>query len=293
MATDDNTSGTLPPPWTPEVGGLSAAAAARLADDAEAAAYADLYDAAPPDLRQALGLRVEWRDGITALVAPGLPTPMFNRAIGLGMAHPATQDDVGWLQRLYRDAGVGPWWLHRNPHALPDDFLARLRVAGYADARRRSWAKVLRGTAPAPAVASDLAVDEPARARWDETAACIAQVFGLPPPAAGWLAALHGRPRWRVYAAADGGHVVGGACMYVDGGVAWLGMGSVLESHRRRGGQRALMARRIADAIAAGCTAITTETGEPAAGEPNPSLANMARCGFGVVASRLNLQAPA
>jgi hypothetical protein len=69
-------------------------------------------------------------------------------------------------------------------------------------------------------------------------------------------------------------------------------MGSVAESHRRRGGQQALLARRIVDAIDAGCTAIVSETGEPIADEPNPSLANLLRCGFKVVASRLNLPGP-
>jgi len=70
-------------------------------------------------------------------------------------------------------------------------------------------------------------------------------------------------------------------------------MGSVAESHRRRGGQQALLARRVVDASDAGCTAIVSETGEPIADEPNPPLANLLRCGFKVVASRLNLQAPA
>ena len=67
---------------------------------------------------------------------------------------------------------------------------------------------------------------------------------------------------------------------------------AVAESHRRRGGQGALMARRIADALAAGCRHITTETGEPVGDEPNPSLDNMFRCGFVTVASRLNFEAP-
>jgi hypothetical protein len=64
----------------------------------------------------------------------------------------------------------------------------------------------------------------------------------------------------------------------------------VLPTHRRRGGQGALMARRIADAGAAGLDWVVTETGEPIAGESNPSLANMARTGFRCVASRLNFE---
>ena len=51
-------------------------------------------------------------------------------------------------------------------------------------------------------------------------------------------------------------------------------------------------AARIGAAISAGCTSIVTETGEPVHDEPNPSLANMARCGFSRVASRLNWESP-
>ena len=56
------------------------------------------------------------------------------------------------------------------------------------------------------------------------------------------------------------------------------------------GGQRALLWRRIDDALAAGCTAVGTETGEPIHDEPNPSLVNMQRCGLRLVCSRENLQ---
>lgn len=57
--------------------------------------------------------------------------------------------------------------------------------------------------------------------------------------------------------------------------------------------QRAPMALRVREAIAAGCARIVTETGEPVSDEPNPSLANMQWCGFRRVASRLNYAAPA
>ena len=43
----------------------------------------------------------------------------------------------------------------------------------------------------------------------------------------------------------------------------------------------------------AGARHLVTETGEPMGDEPNPSLANMNRCGFVTVASRLNFVGPA
>jgi GNAT superfamily N-acetyltransferase len=80
--------------------------------------------------------------------------------------------------------------------------------------------------------------------------------------------------------------VVGGGALFLDGHDAWLGMGAMLPDYRRRGGQRALMAQRIRDAIAAGATRIFSETGEPEEKGANPSLNNMERCGFEKVVTR-------
>lgn len=264
-------------------------AEAALADDIEARAFVDLFAAAPVALARHLGLQAQRDGGITALLAPGLPATIFNRVIGFG-DHPG--DDAAHLRSLterYRSAGVGPWWLHLNPVTAATGLGELLAGEGFAVAARRAWAKMLRGTEP---LAADTALQvRPATdGDVDRVAACIAAAFGMPPLMADWLAALHRRPGWTVYAIADGEQPVGGACLFVDHGTGWLGMGSVLESHRRRGGQLASMSRRIADAAAAGCTQVVTETGEPVAGEPNPSLANMARAGFRQVASRLNYE---
>jgi hypothetical protein len=266
------------------------AAAARLADDVEADAFADLYDAAPAPLRAGLGLRVVALGGARALLAPGLPSPMFNRVIGWGLHERAELDGLEAIEGLYDAAGVRTWWLHWNPWAAPAGFDARLLQRGYAAPARRSWAKVVRAATPAVPVASPLAVQRlqvTDRAAWG---AVIAQCYGMPAFMADWLAGLHGRDGWRLYALRDGDAVVGGAGLFIAGRVAWLGLAGVAVAHRRRHGQRALMARRIDDACAAGCTALVTETGEPIAGEPNPSLANIFASGFQLVASRLNLE---
>ena len=137
---------------------LEGAPAARLADDVEAAAFADLYEAAPAALRDQLGLRVVALHGARALLAPGLPSPMFNRVIGWGLHESADLDGLAAIERLYDDAGVRTWWLHWNPWAAPAGFDARLLQRGYAQPARRSWAKVVRAATPAAPVASPLAV---------------------------------------------------------------------------------------------------------------------------------------
>ena len=129
---------------------MDSSAAAQRADAIEAAAFADLYAAAPAALQQRLRLQVRREAGATLLIAPGLPSTMFNRVIGLGNASPASAADVQALRAAYRDAGAASWWLHWTPAvAQPPDFPARLEALGFRLPARRSWAKVMRGcTAP-------------------------------------------------------------------------------------------------------------------------------------------------
>ncbi len=272
---------------------MSALEDARRADDAEARAFADLYDAAAKPLREQLGLAVHRVADATLLVAPRLPSPMFNRAIGLGLRTAADTAALQAIEAGYRSAGVKDWWLHWNPHAAPDGFETTLAARGYSAPPRRLWAKMLRPAAGAPEAATSLSIGPAGAADAAATAHAITTAFEMPPFMAGWLRQLHGRPRWQLLALRDGGTVVGGGCLFVDGDTGWLGMGAVLASHRRRGGQRALLARRIAEAAAAGASWVVTETGLPKAGEPNPSLANIRAAGFVCVAERANHAAPA
>ena len=276
---------------------MPAREAAILADRIEAAAFVDLFAAAPAALVARLGLTVKSVAGATALFAPGLQTTMFNRVIGLGLDRPASAADLDALRQDYAGTGHPNWWLHWNPHAAPADGAEWLVAQGFTLPARRSWAKMLRGTALPPAVQTTLHVASAATAQVAATAACIAQAFGMPPLMGDWLAALHTRAQWRIYALADGADIVGGACLYIDSvagqRTGWLGMGAVLASHRRRSGQAAAMALRISDAVAAGCRWVATETGEAIGDEANPSLSNMRRMGFGRIASRLNFEAAA
>lgn len=266
---------------------------ALLADRAEAAAFVDLFAAAPPALRQRFGLATQALAGATLLLAPGLPSTLFNRVIGLGLPWPARAKDLAAIRSRYAEAGVSHWWLHWSEAAAPAGFGEQLLAQGWRLAGRPRWAKLMYPQQPAPAPHTSLSLSGCTVADAAATAQALAQAFEMPPFMAEWLAALQGRPRWRLYALRDGEQVVGGGCLYLDGGLAWLGMGGVLPTHRGRGGQLALLARRVADAQQAGARWIVNETGEPVGAERNPSLANLRRCGFEPLASRLNLLPPA
>ncbi len=57
---------------------------------------------------------------------------------------------------------------------------------------------------------------------------------------------------------------------------------------RRKGGQSALLARRIADAAKYGARQAVTETGVPQEGQPAPSYRNILGSGFTVAYGRPN-----
>lgn len=265
------------------------AALIRRLDRIEADVFADVFDACPPALAQGLGVRVVRHDGgAVSLLAPRLPTSFFNRTLCLGNDRPASEADVDAVVDAHASSGVPEYWVHLGPGARPAELGAWLEARGLAIPQRRAWAKVHRGPGDVPHVPTSLRVAEIGPEQASAFARVVLAAFGMPPPMAPWIEALVGRTGNRCYVAFDGDQPVSAGLLHLAGDAAWLGLGSTLATHRGRGGQGALMERRIVDALASGATLIATETGEPVGDEKNPSLANMFRMGFRTAASRLN-----
>lgn len=260
----------------------------RLADALEASASRDLCAAAPPDL----GVSAAQIAGATLVLAPKIPATYFNRVIGLGLERPATEADVDVIAAAYLGAGVTSFWIHLASSAQPAQLAAWLRSRGFVEPRRRSWAKFLRDTRAAPSAQTRFTVRRATAADAPAVGAVVCSAYGLPATLAPWFAALVDRPRWQVFVALDGTRVVGTGSLFLEARGGWLGVAATLCEFREHGAQSALLTARIAAAAAAGCAVLTTETGEPVAGEPNPSYDNIRRSGFIAVGSRLNLASP-
>ena len=70
----------------------------------------------------------------------------------------------------------------------------------------------------------------------------------------GWF----GQPGWRLYVARVGGVAAASAALTIGDGLGYLANAATLPTMRGRGCQTALLARRIADATAAGCDTIAS-----------------------------------
>ncbi len=259
---------------------------ARLVEFGEARAYADMFRHAPPGLH----LRVEQIGPAIALIAPDLPILLFNRVIGLGLDGAATPAAVDAAVAAYRSAGVKHFGVQLSPAAQPLELPDWLQTRGLAPTSR--WAKVYRAAEPdTTETATTLRIERigPDQAAAFGSVACTA--FGLPHFLQPWLAAGVGWPGWHHYLAYDGAQPVATGALYVNGEVGWLGIGSTLPTHRRRGGQGALLVQRIQQAAQSGCRWLITETGEDTPAQPNPSFRNMLRTGFLLAYQRPNYMA--
>lgn len=261
---------------------LSQEEQARLVELAEAEAYVDLFQSAP----RHLGFQVLHIQSASILIGTHLDIPLFNRVIGLGLLEPATEASVDWILEQFNQRGLCNFAFQLSPVAQPP------KLAGWLEARqvksRDNWSKVYRPANPAVEIFTDLHIERigPQYAGEFSRVACAA--FGMPDFLGPMLAAAVGRKGWYHYLAWDGRKPVASGALYVTGRLGWLGIGSTLPTHRRRGAQGALLARRIRDGIALGCEWLVTETGEDTPEHPNPSYHNMLRTGFQLAYQRPN-----
>jgi len=262
-----------------------------LGDEIEAAAFEDMYRAADGVAGLPAGIAALHSGDLLLLQARGIPTSLFNRVIGVGLHRRVDDAQLADLTAHYQALGARDYWLHVTPTSFNQDLASRLRALGYAPPARRSWAR-MRHDGPLAEIPGDLVIRAARREESTVIGQVATQAFGMPPFMEKWLAALVNRPQWLCLVAEDRTRIVGVGMLYTRGDAAWLGVGGVLPTHRRRGAHANLMLARVRAARDAGCGHVFTETGEPIGDEPNPSLANMRRCGFVQLCSRLNFAGP-
>lgn len=254
-------------------------------------ASADLWRAAPEAVRAAHVIELREVGGASCMTSRGIEPPaLFRRAVGLGVAHEASEADLDAVlahmgsrdlrycipvAAPYKPATLGAWLERRG------------FTRGYA------WMKFSRPCDASLKAATDLEVRVVGREHGADFGHVVAEGFGLPAAIAAWVGALPGRPHWCCVMAFAGSAPAGAGAVYVSGEYAWLGFGATLPAFRRHGAQNALLARRLAESAARGARTAVTETGERLPDKPSNSYRNILRAGFHERYLRHNYLSPA
>jgi hypothetical protein len=241
---------------------------------AEAEAFASVMSAA--------GLPVIRVAGAVCWAARGIPDTQLNRVGGLGLERDPSDEELDEIEAFFRGHG-NRFAISLTPGPLHDRLLERGYTAGYP------WMKFRRDASPAPTITTELTVEETTDA--EAFGSVVAEAFGLPTGGA-FFGGLVGRPGWTIFLARDGGDVAGGAALFLEDGVGWLGIGGTRPEFRGKGAQNALIAARIEHGGGLGAHAFTTETGERVEGRPSGSYRNILRGGFAETYLRPNLLSP-
>ena len=246
-----------------------------------------IFEAAPADTVAELGLRSEFWDDAHFSMARGYPSPVFNR---LHLPNGAMDNDVRIARAIanFRDAGVTRFLVHAPPCDGAAHMERQARAAGLGP-YRRGWMKFWRAAEIVEAPASELRIVPVDDANAHAWGVVTARNFAMPDAMVAWLTAMARAPRWHACLSLDGDTPVGGGVFYrASDDTAWFGMGSTSAQARGRGGQTAMLARRINDASALGLRWMVVETGAAVPGEPQTSYHNIERAGFTALYERPN-----
>lgn len=264
----------------------TAADVARL-EAVEMAAWEDMMAACPAPLAAQLGLATHRYGPALWTASKAIDDGQFCRIQGCGLPGDEAGGSVDAAIARFRALGSKKFLIQIPPGPEADHLMIRCRDAGLVPFRR-SWTKFRRGTAPAPTPPTSLRITLASAAEGEAFGQVACAGFGMPPFLSGWLGALCGRETWRCYIAWDGATAVGVGALFLHDGAGWLGIGATRPEARGQGSQSAILARRVADALAAGCDLLMTETGSAVSGEPQTSFQNILKAGFEIAYEREN-----
>lgn len=248
------------------------------AEEVERLALVELHNCATARLRTELGIKGDVIGSAFVSVASALPASaiVINRAIGLGLGKPETEETLESIVKAYE--GVSRFFVQVHPDAQPETIGQSLLALGLEKAR--GWQKFERGREIVPDQQTNLDVKLIGAEHASASAKIACDGFDLGDAALPWLALLPTCDRWHVFVAFDGDQPTGTGAIFIDGDVAWTDFGATAPEFRKRGAQSALLAARVQFALDNGCSRVFTCTGEDVPGDPQHSYSNILRCGF-------------
>ncbi|BBY46685.1 hypothetical protein MARA_01150 (plasmid) [Mycolicibacterium arabiense] len=246
------------------------------------------YEAlASPTTQSHMGIATARIGGGVALSVRNDVTGYWSKALGFGFTEPVTGDLIQDLVDFYRTERSQGSIIQIAPSVLPDDWP---EIAEHHGLRVVSeWVKLAGPIADMAPGRTDLRVAPVERKNVRDWAATTLRGFDMPTTGlVDMLSASVVDPNIRPFAAWDGDEMVAVANLFTWGEMAAFSASATRPSHRRRGAQSALIAAAAAEASRSGCQWMVAETGQPGAGEVNPSLNNLMRSGLEACYTRQN-----
>jgi GNAT superfamily N-acetyltransferase len=208
---------------------------------------------------------------------------MFNRAMGLGLDQPATEELVEEALAFLEGTRS---YVSIPPDARPPELAGWLQTRGLTPGY--GWTKFERPANDPPEASTTLRIERVDEG--EDFGRAAAGGFEMPGTFVEWLARLPQRDGWHCFVAFDGDEPAGAGALFVTGTVGWLGIGATVPEHRGKGAQSALIAKRIEAAADLGCEVVVSETGKPIDDRAGPSYRNLMRAGLEPVYVRPSFQ---
>jgi GNAT superfamily N-acetyltransferase len=219
----------------------------------EIEAWGDWYRCASAASIAAFGIGIQEVPG-GILTRAGADVLALNRVIGLGLAGPVEGPEIDRIVDAYATAGI-PRFFVQVPPTAPASLFVQLEERGFR--HYNNWIKLVRDGSDPPEARTELEVRPARDSDASEFGRITSSCFDWPSAVGEWVGDAVGRPGWRHYVAFEGS-----------------------AAHRGKGAQSALLARRIRDAVDAGCDTLVVETAEQTAEKGSPSWRNTLAFGF-------------
>jgi hypothetical protein len=227
-------------------------------------------------------------ESISIVIAQVRDEPMINHTVGLGEDEPVTEAALDAIENFYASCNAR-YNIAVTPSAAATGLGEFLEARGYNCGY--AWMKFTRPTADVPRVRT--ALDVRLVESGEDFASVVVAGFGLPAGLGPTLVAVPAVDGCFAYVAYDDGEPASAGAVFVSGDVGWLGYAATRPEHRRKGGQNAILAARIAKARELGVQTLVTETGVTLEDGPNGSYRNILSNGFEEAYVRENYVSPA
>jgi hypothetical protein len=229
------------------------------------------------DLYVALDSSCEVGDAVCGVVQRLPESTMLNRALGVGLDAPATEEQLDEIVAAFAGRGC-VCAVAVAPEAQPAELPAWLRARGFEPGY--AWMKFSRRVGDPPTVETDLRVQEIGPEHADSFGRVVVAAYGMPTDLVSVSSVVVGRPGWHCFVAFAGDEPAGVAALHAGDGLGWLGFAGTVPELRGRGAQNALLAARTARAEELGLEQLVTETGARQPDRPSNSYRNILRNGF-------------